>query len=693
MEQRTYESRLRTLFVERSERRRDIDEHGQRVHLLENILLDRYNSQVGDLVTHLGQERDDLVVAKAAQVLQDAAATNLDLGKDLVGTIQRIGALRDLKNAYTSDHTQVEQAIKNTQARIDLGEVSEEVGALMLAERHKLKPLTTLKRSLADLRNELAQTKLSLMNLREQQDGLENADTAIATLLQRAGQLPVITGELHDSLQRLLGTRSNVLTRLVSAKTRLVTLLSDSEQQLDGLSSSTTTLTNLLDAHLLGTPSNAPIGPAWLGELSHSLRSLAGSSASTDGFVTRLRHGGKVLTLLAALCLAAVVFLRRHVPAWFADTAVPMRRIRTDRYRYTMRVLALTLVAAAPVALLWMILGRIELLGSHTDADTGLLGIAVGSLALPWFVLAFLHWLNREDGLAHLHFRWPRTRRSALLRAVPWLMPAILLPLFMHTWLRDIGSDDSDGAIDRALFMLGTLGVAAVAWNLLRPGGAWTVRNSAQAEPVRARQIARAGFAGLFVSLASLAALGYFFTAYTIAEHVLASLAALLAISILHGLAVRWLVLGERRVALKRLEDRRAAEIEAREDESAGEALPEIEPDQVTVADLGAQTRRVLRLLLILLLGAMLLVIWADIAPALSFLDNIPVWPSSDVGADGKAIIANVTLRAVLEAALILWMTSTSQRATCPDSSKSACCAGSTSTRRRVTRSPASCVI
>ena len=107
----------------------------------------------------------------------------------------------------------------------------------------------------------------------------------------------------------------------------------------------------------------------------------------------------------------------------------------------------------------------------------------------------------------------------------------------------------------------------------------------------------------------------------------------------------------------KRLEERRAAEMEAHDEKATGEALPEVEVEESAVSDLGAQTRRVLRLAILILFGAALLVIWADIAPALSFLDNIPIWPSSDVGADGKTIIANVTLRSVLESFLVLAMT------------------------------------
>ncbi len=228
--------------------------------------------------------------------------------------------------------------MKSTQARIDLGGVSEEVGALLLAERHRLKPVATLAGELTSLRNELAKTKLELMDLREQQDGLENTDAAIAVALKQAGQLPVITGDLHDGLQRLLNTRSDVLTRLVSAKSRQASLLSDTEQQLSGLATSNAKLGELLDSHLLGTPSHAPVGLAWFVDLLRALRTLphADNGKQVQGFADNFSGAGALLPLLAALMLAAAVFARQRVPALFERIAAPMRRIRTDRYRYTL---------------------------------------------------------------------------------------------------------------------------------------------------------------------------------------------------------------------------------------------------------------------------------------------------------------------------------------------------------------------
>lgn len=658
-EQRTYEARIRGLFAQRSAARRDIDEHNQRVQWLENMVLNRYTSKVSDLVIQLGTERDKLDAARAAQVLREAAANNLALGQELVATVKRISALRELQDTYTGERSSTEQAAKSTRARLDLGGVSEDVGTLLLAERRKLKPLSTLEREIADLRNELARSKLAVIDLRDKQDHLENMDGAIAVALAHAGHPPAITGPLHDGLERLLTTRDDLYTRLIAAKTRAVSIGEDAEQQLAGLLASTTALNDMLDSNLLAIPSHAPIDAAWFGDVVRALRDIAQPKepAQIVG-ITDYMRANATLAITALLMLGAAVYARRRVPVEFERIAVPMRRIRSDRYRYTTWTLVLTVLAAAPVALFWSILARLFLHATHADPLEGSFGLATRSIATPWFVLSFLYWLNRDNGLAHLHFRWLRARRMSLRRAVPWIALAVLVPIFIHTWLREISNDESDATIGRALFLLGALGLAAIAWHLLGRGRIWSQRGSKlDDEPLRLRQFARVGFSAACVALAVLAALGYFFTAIVFAEHLLLSLIAILALAVVHGLAVRWLILGERRLALKRAEDRQIAELQAIGPPAEGEALPEAEPEQIAVADLGAQTRRVLRLVTVLLLGATLLVIWSDIAPALNFLDNYRLWSSTATDASGKQVAFDVTLRAVLESALLLAMT------------------------------------
>ena len=150
--------------------------------------------------------------------------------------------------------------------------------------------------------------------------------------------------------------------------------------------------------------------------------------------------------------------------------------------------------------------------------------------------------------------------------------------------------------------------------------------------------------------------LGYFVTVEVLSAHLLETLGALLGLVILHGVAVRWLVLGERRLALKRMQEK-MDNADAESERSEGEAMPELpEAEEITIANVSAQTRRLLRALTILGLVSVLLWIWSDVTPALSLLGNISVWDSSQV-VDGKDVVLHVSLRDILEALVALVLT------------------------------------
>ncbi|MFN4244475.1 MAG: mechanosensitive ion channel protein MscS, partial [Tepidisphaerales bacterium] len=164
--------------------------------------------------------------------------------------------------------------------------------------------------------------------------------------------------------------------------------------------------------------------------------------------------------------------------------------------------------------------------------------------------------------------------------------------------------------------------------------------------------------AGL-VALALLALAGYLLTAGVLLRNFWLSFLLVLAVALLHGLVSRWLLLGERRLALRRYEARREAESEAGEERSAdtGEALPEVEPEEINLHSVNTQTRRLQRAFTLSLLAAALVWAWIDTLPAISRLDELALWHIADVDAEGRPVRLAVSLQDLLFGALVLALT------------------------------------
>ena len=662
LENRSYESRMRLLSAQLRERQRAALLAGQRASALENLLLDRTGAQVRALQARAAEERAAL--DPRARVLIEAADANAVLVARLADTVRESSDLRTRKQTWDRAVNDTAQALKNTEERIRIGGVNEAVGLILLAEKRKLQPLDRLKRELTDLQTRYAQARIGLIDVRELQGELGDLDNAANSTLAKLPNLPPERIKaLREGLLRLLATRAQVLVQLGALQTKLAGAQGEAEQELRGLVEATAKLNALLDSRLLWTPSHTPVNTAWFS-------ALAGDDS---GFFTASRWsralGGAGNAIMAAPLLATcalvllilLFLLRRRAPARLAEIATPMRRIRSDRYRLTGMALLWTLLAAAPwPVLLWLAAAAFRAApapGNNFAAD---IASSLTRLAAPVFVLAFLRALTRENGLAQFHFRWPRLRRAVLSTAVPWLALIVLPAQFLIVLMMLRGDAAAIDGYTRALLVAALLAMAALTWWLLAPGRLWTARYAVLQEPVRLRQFTRVVLCGGAILLAVLVLRGYFVTALALSTHVLNTLTVLLAANVVYDLAARWLVLGERRLALRRMEQRQAAVAEhvAADD---GDVPPEVPPEEVTLASVSTQTRRLLRALVVVGCAAVLLWTWADVAPALTLLGDVKVWTSSEM-IDGKTMALNVSLRDVLEAVLVLALTWTATR-------------------------------
>ena len=655
LENRSYEPRLRLLSAQARDRQRSVDEYSQHVAALEALALARTGADASGLCTRVAGERAALELR--ARVLTEAADTNVTQCEQLTHAIQRIGELRTQQQKLDATRQDTVQALSNTEERVRIGGVTEAVGLILLAEQRKLRPLSQLKRELGAAQTELAKARIELVDLREQQNALTDISAGVDQTLATLNAPADMQDKLRAGLFRLFATRAEMLPRLSVQLTRQASLLADIEQQLSDLTATTAKLGAVLDERLLWTPSHEAVTLAWLLRLPQD---------TFDFFVAQrwsraaLNAGNALLAmwLLAGMAIAgllALLWLRRRAPRHLERIAAPLRRIRTDRYRYTGQALAWSMLAAAPFAFACWQLARLfqhVAVGGSNFAEA--LGRAFSILVVPAGLLGFLRILTAENGLAQFHFRWPRPRRVALNRAAALLAALILPTAFVLVLLSRPGADTPLDTLGRALLALSLLGMAALGWRLLAPGQVWTARNVVLTEPVRLRQLTRFAFSTLCVGLAALDLLGYFVTAEALAARLLASLGALLGVATLYGLATRWLLLGERRLALKRMLEKQAAEAAERGD---GETLPELpEAEEITIANVSAQTRRLLRALTILGSAMLLLWIWSDVAPALALFGNVPLWDSSQT-VDGKELALHVSLRDALEAFVVLVLT------------------------------------
>lgn len=346
--------------------------------------------------------------------------------------------------------------------------------------------------------------------------------------------------------------------------------------------------------------------------------------------------------------LASLIFIFLHRRFVVRLTALGNSVSGANAFRLwpTVQSLIYTVCAALPV---WLPLAAGSWLLSEfapaesTEANIAEAVFVAGLVFLP---LEMLRQLIRPRGVAVAHFGWSRTVIDPLQRAVrrtAWLGLGLV---FLARFLQLERSAHSEiVSLDRLVFTLLMAFVAILLWGLLdakkgvtaalvttRPGGAlarllWLWRPLVIAIPVL---------------LAGLNLAGYVFAANQLAVSLYKSIWAVVGATVLQGFAMRWLLVSKRRIAVQQLKERSALKEQA---EATGTTSDTLHVNQMKLADIDQQTRRLIDAVVFVGIAAVLLWVWSPILPALSLLDSVVLW--QQVSADGS-VMSVVTLNNVL---------------------------------------------
>ncbi len=635
--------------------------HEKRVEHLQQRITNRGRRELEALSEQLIKREQEL--AGDAFVLASAAVANRTMGAELIQQNEHLARDRAALASIEQAGEHIAVTLRDSRTRLDVGGTSERVGRWLWSERRQLETPARLELRLELIRNNLADLRLERIMLSEQQRGLLDMG-AVARTLVRAHSQADEEGRSDKNIQNLLlpllHKRTELLALLESLLQRRIAALEKSEQALQQQIQNAQELQQMLDRYLLWIPSHGVINGKWLQRLPDGLHDLIKPSRFTTVMTLSVQNFyQQPAPWLGSLLLILVLLeLRRRAPVHIEALAANTYQIRKDSYQTTLKTLGWTLLAALPAPVTLALLGQLLQGVGNPGRFSHSLGQACVLLALPLLAVQLLRWISMERGLGHAHFRWTRQRRTALHYWLPRIA-VVVLPLYFVSSLAFIRRLDL--AIDvqaRMAIMLSCVALAWALWRLLDVGRLWVIRGVVS-EPSTLRKLLRVLLPALLLAVAILALTGYVYSAGMILQSLLASFSLIVMIAIGLGLLARWFLLGERRLMLHRLDERRLAAAHAAEE--SGEVIPEPE-ENITLEQVNTQTRRLLRALRLSLLALGLIWVWAAILPAITRLDEIALWHISEIGTDGVTIQQPITLMAVLSGIFTLVLTTVGAR-------------------------------
>lgn len=608
-------------------------------------------------------------VADAHPPVQELARANAELAEVIQAVDQRTAAVTDQLAATTATKAALAQDFANDRQRVAAAGISRALGRVLVDQRERLPDPRELRREAAERADAEAEARLAQLRWHEELLMLRARAESLSSSVSNsvlAGMTPADVAAIEAQLSELQARRFELLERAIAAEDRHLKVLAELDLAAADLRVLAIDYDNFLAEHLLWLRSHVPLTqqsfaalPAVLAELLRPAHWL-GMMRTLGASVTEAWYWWGGLALVALL-LAFDRPLRRHIRA----TAEPLRRIRTDRFGYTLWAIALTFVLAAPVSLLLALAGL--MLHSAPGADGfvyavgyGLLQVAPGLYCLRAFRL-----LCMPGGVAERHFRWRadtlvRLRRS--LNLAIW----ILLPIgFLAAAVNELGEIQA-ATLGRLLLAAVTLGFALLLAGALHPTrGVLTelLRSRPGGLTSRTRWLWYPLAVAVPLALAGLTLAGFQYTATTLFQLWINQLWLVLGLVVLQQAIVRWLLVTRRALTLRTALARRARLAALSEfgtevgDEGVGEgggkagdnggaAAARTETAFETALDLMAldgQTRSLISALLTIGTGLALWMLWSDVLPALGVLERIPLWHSTRL-VEGESRLLPVTL-------------------------------------------------
>ncbi len=598
-------------------------------------------------------------------LIEESANENAQLGSELADVIRKSQQSQKQGQRIGYQVRLIQQRLARLSRQLEFEGLDSGLGDVLRSRRAELVESVKLLDGAERTHSDLTEVRLAQFRVTDEQIRLQpNGElTQYLEGLRPADMQADAWSALQRDLRRLFDDRLRLLGQLLEAYGQSEKQLADLSLSYQELETQVELYGDLLFQNLLWIPSTNTLSWGTLQQIQQGLSKAYSWQEWSDGlrgiYRQMLAHPWKVA--LGTLLIAVLLSVRGRVMRSLARMVGKVGNVSHDRFFLTFKALGLTLILALPWVLIVALFGT-ELIKSdqHNFGEAVLVGFR--RILVVFLVFQALRYLLMPNGLAEIHFRWKPSVIQLFQRHLRWFVPLWMPMVFIVGVTEWLPADDMHNSFGRIAFLAGVIILACFLHATLNP---WQgVPKTVADGPVSLMsRLAAPYIAAMAISVGffTLASSGYFYTALRFERLLLLSLLSVVFGFLVYSLALRWLLVAERRLALARARAKRLAAVEARAAKEAAEAAGEGLPDQldmesVNLATINEQTRRLLRLFSLLVTAVLLALIWWDLTPAFSWLNEVVLWQYAAQGSSGE-LLAQVGLTDVLVAIIAVVLT------------------------------------
>lgn len=642
--------RVELLQAQRDKSVRSLGRIEARVVLFEQLLADRRRSETAQVIAD--SDTSAFGAVGDHPTIRELAQENLELSAQLQQLTHDLEQVEAATRNTANQLKDIQQSFQTARQRLEIAGLSQALGQVLHEQRRDLPDLRQYRRHALKRAETIAETGLRDIRLEAKWRDLQDVPGYITG---RLAEVPADErDELAEPVQKLVTGRRALLKNTLTANTKYLRALGELDFQENRLQTTATEFDSFLVERLLWVRNESAVGIETMLVLPGEVIEFIDPRPWLEAFWALITRTTEAPWLGLAVLISGLLFWKTGALCKaLRATAKPVGKLSEDNFALTARAAGITTLLALPWPLLTLAAGW-ELSQSLDVSDSAkAIGAGLLRMTRALFFLRALKVLCIDGGLAEVHFKWPASATRTLRIHLDQLLLTFLLPAFVLITAFTRDPADFGGELARVAFVLAIVGLVVFLVRLLQPntGILGSIRRAqGYREELSWLWLALGTAIPVFLAIAALA--GYLYSAVTLMTLIMSSLWLVLGLVVTHELAARWLlVVGGRlqlKAALERREAARAAREKEQEDSAGGEdLLVPVEEPAVDVASLDADTRKLLRLALLVTGLVGLGGIWSSVLPALGFLREITLWTFLD-GAAGQQQLMPVTLADLL---------------------------------------------
>ena len=639
------------------------------INAIQNILTERREQDAKNIQEALSQAEKEL--SGKHLTIQTITRENIQYTRDLQAINVKIESYTDQKARIDTAANQIDEDFKSAQRKISLAGLSPELGKVLREQRRSLATPDQLTQQSEAIQNETALTSLEEFNIEDKLKKLNDIDEYLRQIMDQQVDHKLPTESrmmIQAELRVLLNNQKELLNKLVFDYTTFLKTLGDFDFSRQQMLIHANKFAIYLDENLLWVKSSDPLNWDTLGNLLSSVEWLL----SPSNWLGLIKDASKIIlfnplflfigTLLSIGLLISANWAKQHLSDIFDNT----KREYSESFFHTLQALTYKLIVVLPIPFISYYFGWIINKNIHVADFTRAIGEGLKTASISLLFLQFFYHLFSIDGIAFKYFQWQKSNISLLRKQIHWLRFVAVITTFIITSTSTSKYSVYSDNLGRLAFILSMIAMAVFWGRLLNPTTGLVkthIKIDNKSWITQLRYVWYPAIYGVPLILIGFAIAGYYLSALQLQGQIISSMRIIFLAVFIHEIVVHWLTLVNRQLAIKNaLQKRKAQEIIDKQSPSGGEdPVIHLPQELIDIPKINAQTTRLLNLFVSLSLIVGFWIIWKNILPAFSFLDNYVLWQHLVIVDDQKSY-EPITLSHLLIAGLYLFIVIVSVR-------------------------------